>query len=164
MRGIRAIVAVGFLLILCGAGLQAVGQTAKTKKLSIIDQAKAYCTSTGGLVELRNAVYGTNNPQQDWLWLTGEESFCQYTLASDGSRIHLSLQTLFSTKPTLAALAYYAQVPWNGQGNGNPASYYCTQLGGAEIRGNRSGGRRLGLVGRNRSGTGSLRFPRQFDN
>ncbi len=133
MRGIRAIVAVGFLLILCGAGLQAVGQTAKTKKLSIIEQAKAYCTSTGGLVELRNAVYGTNNPQQDWLWLTGEESFCQYTLASDGSRIHLSLQTLFSTKPTLAALAYYAQVPWNGQGNGNPASYYCTQLGGAEI-------------------------------
>ena len=31
-------------------------------------------------------------------------------------------------------LAYYAQVPWNGQGNGNPASFYCTQpLGGAEI-------------------------------
>ena len=60
-------------------------------------------------------------------------SFCQYTLAEDGSRIHLSLDTLFSPKPTLAALAYYAQVPWNGQGNGNPASFYCTQLGGAEI-------------------------------
>jgi putative hemolysin len=40
---------------------------------------------------------------------------------------------LYATKPSLAALAYYAAVPWNGQGNGNPASYYCTQLGGAEI-------------------------------
>jgi len=116
-------------------GLGAAAQAANTKpvKPSIVEQAKAYCTSTGGVVELRNAVYGTNNPQQDWLWLTGEESFCQYTLAEDGSRIHLSLQTLYSSKPTLAALAYYAQVPWNGQGNGNPASFYCTQLGGAEI-------------------------------
>lgn len=113
----------------------ALAQTANTKSSnpSIVDQAKAYCTATGGVVELRHAVYGTNNPQQDWLWLAAEESFCQYTLAADGSRIHLSLQTLFSPKPTLAALAYYAQVPWNGQGNGNPASYYCTQLGGAEI-------------------------------
>jgi putative hemolysin len=61
------------------------------------------------------------------------EGFCQYTSADDGSRIHVSLLTLFSPKPTLAALAYYAQVPWNGQGQGNPASFYCTQLGGAEI-------------------------------
>jgi putative hemolysin len=132
MRMSRAVAVVGTILILCGA-FQAVAQNAKTKKLSIVDQAKAYCTSTGGLVELRNAVYGTNNPEQDWLWLTGEESFCQYTLSADGSRIHLSLQTLYSSKPTLAALAYYAEVPWNGQGNGNPASFYCTQLGGAEI-------------------------------
>jgi hypothetical protein len=56
-------------------------------------------------------VYGTNNSQQDWLHLSGVEPFCQYTLAADGSRIHLSLDTLFTTKPTLAALAYYAQVP-----------------------------------------------------
>ena len=96
------------------------------------DWAKDYCQHTGGLVELRHAVYGTNNPPSSWLWLAGEEYFCQYT-ASDGSRIHISLQTLTTKKPTLAALAYYAQVPWNGQGNGNPASFYCSQLGGAEI-------------------------------
>jgi putative hemolysin len=133
MRLIRAVVATGMIL-LSGAAFQVEAQTAKSKaaKPSIVDQAKAYCTSTGGLVELRTAVFGTNNPQQDWLWLTGVESFCQYTLAADGSRIHLSLQTLYSSKPTLAALAYYAQVPPNG-GNGNPASFYCTQLGGAEI-------------------------------
>jgi putative hemolysin len=111
------------------------GQTPqeRTSKNSTTGDAKAYCTATGGELELRTAVYGTNNPQPDWLWLSSTESFCQYTLAADGSRIHLSLLTLFSPKPTLAALAYYAQVPWNGQGNGNPASFYCTQLGGAEI-------------------------------
>ena len=54
-------------------------------------------------------------------------------MADDGSRIHVSLETLYTTKPTLAALAYYAQVPWDGKGNGNPASFYCTQLGGTEI-------------------------------
>jgi putative hemolysin len=134
MRVIR-MTAVMALVVWCGSVMQAGAQAAKEKpgQSSIVEQGKAYCTSTGGVVELRTAVYGTNNPQQDWLWLTGKESFCQYTLTADGSRIHLSVQTLFSTKPTLAALAYYAQVPWNGQGNGNPASYYCTQLGGAEI-------------------------------
>jgi putative hemolysin len=131
MRSIRAIAVT--LAVLCGTAFFAVGQSAKTKTPSMVDQAKAYCTSTGGVLEQRTAVYGTNDDQADWLWLTGSELFCQYTLAADGSRIHLNLTTLWSTKPSLAALAYYAQVPWNGQGNGNPASYYCTQLGGAEI-------------------------------
>ncbi|HEY1676957.1 MAG TPA: DUF333 domain-containing protein [Candidatus Sulfotelmatobacter sp.] len=131
MRVIRAVAVV--LVVLCGTILSAAAQNAKAKAPTMIDQAKAYCTSTGGMVEQRSAVYGTNNPQEDWLWLAGSELFCQYTLADDGSRIHLNIITLFSPKPSLAALAYYAQVPWNGQGNGNPASFYCTQLGGAEI-------------------------------
>ena len=83
-------------------------------------------------MESRYPVYGTNNPTQDWILLQGREGFCQYTQASDGSRIHVSLATLFTTKPSLAALAYYAETPWNGQGNGNPASFYCTQLGGSD--------------------------------
>jgi putative hemolysin len=129
----RMIAVAATILALMG-GVQARAQTAnKAVKPTVVDEAKAYCKATGGVIELRHAVYGTNNPQQDWLWLAGVESFCQYTLAEDGSRIHLSLLTLYSPKPTLAALAYYAQVPWNGQGNGNPASFYCTQLGGAEI-------------------------------
>jgi putative hemolysin len=135
MSFFRVVAAVGLALVFSGTGSQMMAQTprAKASSSASIDQAKAYCTSTGGELELRHAVFGTNNPQQDWLWLTGVQSFCQYTLSSDGSRIHLSLPTLFSPKPTLAALAYYSQVPWNGQGNGNPASFYCTQLGGAEI-------------------------------
>ncbi|HYM76887.1 MAG TPA: DUF333 domain-containing protein [Candidatus Dormibacteraeota bacterium] len=135
MRIMRALAAVGMILILSGTAFQAAAQKAKTKtaKPAKPGAAEDYCTTTGGVVESRHAVYGTNNAQSSWLLLAGVEPFCEYTLAGDGSRIHLDLNTLYTTKPTLAALAYYAQVPWNGQGNGNPASYYCTQLGGAEI-------------------------------
>ena len=135
MRVVRRGMGIALALVLCGATFSAVAQTAKSKtaKPTAVGPKEAYCTSTGGLVEIRHAVYGTNNAVQNWLPLSAVEGFCQYTSASDGSRIHLSLETLFSPKPTLAALAYYAQVPWNGQGQGNPASFYCTQLGGAEI-------------------------------
>jgi putative hemolysin len=132
MRVIQTITKVVMGLLLVGTAFSAVAQTAAAKPATV-GPKEAYCTSTGGLVEVRHAVYGTNGPPQDWLPLTAVEGFCQYTSADDGSRIHVSLLTLFSPKPTLAALAYYAQVPWNGQGQGNPASFYCTQLGGAEI-------------------------------
>ena len=97
MSFFRVVAAVGLALVFSGTGSQMTAQTprAKASSSASIDQAKAYCTSTGGELELRHAVFGTNNPQQDWLWLTGVQSFCQYTLSSDGSRIHLSLQTLF---------------------------------------------------------------------
>lgn len=134
MRFARAIAGLVTMLVLSGASLQVAAQTTKKAAAPVkIRPEEAYCKMTGGLVEVRHAVWGTNNAQQDWLILAGVEPFCQYTLAEDGSRIHLSLETLFTTKPTLAALAYYSQVAWNGQGNGNPASFYCTQLGGAEI-------------------------------
>src|SRR5580698_2516712 len=132
MRLVRAMAGAVMVLALCGAALNAQTTKSKAVKPTKVGPEAAYCTATGGLVEVRYAVYGTNNSQQNWLPLAGVEPFCQYTLAADGSRIHLSLDTLFTTKPTLAALAYYAQVPWNGQGNGNPASYYCTQLGGSD--------------------------------
>jgi putative hemolysin len=90
------------------------------------------CTSTGGRVEIRIPVYNTNGPESDWLRLAGKEAFCQYTSPNDGSRIHVSIFTLNTPLPSLAALAYYSQTPWNGQGQGNPASYYCTQLGGSD--------------------------------
>src|ERR1700678_2370570 len=121
------------LVLLSGAFFSANAQVASTTSQSEASSelpSHKYCTSTGGSLELRTPVYGTNNPQQDWLQLAGHEEFCQY--ASKGARIHISLGTLYTKKPTLAALAYYAQVPWNGQGNGNPASFYCTQLGGSD--------------------------------
>jgi len=135
MRVIRAILATTAVLVFSGLFVHGTAQEASAKdaKPATVGAAAQYCKSTGGRVEMRQAVYGTNNPPNEWLHLAAEQPFCQYTLTSDGSRIHLSLLTLYTTKPTLAALAYYSEIPWNGKGNGNPASYYCTQLGGAEI-------------------------------
>ena len=81
-------------------------------------------------METRYPYFGTNfaNPLQ----LAGMRQFCQFTAKGDGSRIHILLSTLYATKPTLAALAYYAKVPLQYSGGGNPASFYCTQLGGSD--------------------------------
>jgi hypothetical protein len=92
----------------------------------------AYCTASGGVVIDRVPVYGTNGPPSSWLVLTQPRQFCQFISPTDGSRIHVTVQTLNATTPTLAALAYYAEVPYSGGGAGTPASYYCTQLGGSD--------------------------------
>ncbi len=104
--------------------------------------AAAYCLQTGGVIETRVPFFGTNGPPSSWLRLSGDRQFCQYTSASDGSRIHILTDSLYASKPTLAVLAYDAQVPYQPGGNGNPASYYCTQLGGSDLFGgvNASGG------------------------
>jgi hypothetical protein len=98
--------------------------------------AAAYCRQTKGEVEVRHAVYGSNGPSL--LFLAGVRTFCQYTKKSDGSRIHILLSTLYTTKPTLAALAYYLKPP-TGSCNGNPASCYCTLLGGSDQFGGTTG-------------------------
>lgn len=98
--------------------------------------AADYCVHTGGVVETRTALYGTNGPNP--LQLAGIRQFCQYT-ANDGSRIHLLTTTLYAQKPTLAALAYYAKVKLNGGCQGNPASCYCSQLGGSDQFGGTTG-------------------------
>ncbi|MFZ0683851.1 MAG: hypothetical protein WAM84_13330 [Candidatus Cybelea sp.] len=100
------------------------------------DAAGAYCKQTGGDVELRRPVYGSNS--SDLLFLAGEKNFCQYTRKKDGSRIHILLETLYTTKPSLAALAYILK-PAPGTCNGNPASCYCSLLGGSDQFGGTSG-------------------------
>jgi hypothetical protein len=87
-----------------------------------------YCVDNGGLPLKRLPAYGTNDPNP--LILSGSQVFCQFT-AADTSRIHVLVDTLYSTKPTLAALAYYAQEA-PGTCQGNPASCYCTLLGGSD--------------------------------
>jgi len=104
--------------------------------------AAQYCVQTGGKVIERVPTYGTNNAPSSWLVLAGKKAFCQYTSANHQSRIHVSLETLYTTKPTLAAQAYYEKPPMNPPGPGNPASYYCSQLGGTDLFGgvNAAGG------------------------
>ena len=115
------------------------GDTAATPDDYTYAAAAKYCVSKGGELELRTPYYGTNDPNP--LRLNGPRWFCQFT-AKDGSRIHLLLTTLYSTQPTLAALAYYAQVPLGNSCTGNPASCYCTLLGGTDLFGgiNAAGG------------------------
>jgi putative hemolysin len=138
MQFSKRIVVISAILFLFTLSLVASAQTSAAKS-DEPTAAETYCTTTGGVVEHRVPVYGTNGPMNSWLKLTGTEEFCQYTSSADGSRIHLSLLTLYSPNPTLAALAYYAADPWNGQGNGNPASFYCTQLGGSDQFGGTTG-------------------------
>jgi hypothetical protein len=98
--------------------------------------AASYCAKTGGKVYVRIPEYDTNSSKP--LVLAGHAPFCQYTSTSDGSRIHILLTTLYSKKPSLAALAYILKPPL-GTCNGNPASCYCSLLGGSDQFGGASG-------------------------
>jgi putative hemolysin len=124
-------------LLLCGTAARAQGADENSIKPND-SAAAAYCVQTGGKVQVRKPAYGTNggNP----LILSGERHFCTW-IAKDKSHIWVLLSTLVTPQPTLAALAYYAQVPYQG-GNGNPGSIYCSQLGGTDLFGgiNAAGG------------------------
>ena len=125
-------------LLLAALSLAASAQDApksKPRNDSGDGEGAAYCTSTGGKVEKRRPVYGSNGGSP--FLLAGTKYFCRYK-ASDGSRIHILIETLYTKQPTLAALAYYAAPPL-GQCNGNPASCYCTQLGGSDQFGGTTG-------------------------
>jgi len=93
-----------------------------------------YCTSTGGVPAKMHTFAGTNNDASQWVQYGGNELACTYT-ADDTSQITIFEHTLESRKPTMAALAYYAEVPPKG-GVGNPSLAYCVQLGGAWQVGN----------------------------
>lgn len=100
-----------------------------------------YCTATGGVLQTRIPTFNTNGGTQ--FPLANPRQFCQY-LSKDGStQIDVLLTTLVTTKPTLAALAYYAKVKFDGSNcHGGPGSCYCSQLGGTDSFGgiNLSGG------------------------
>ncbi|MGA3089403.1 MAG: hypothetical protein ABSD75_12375 [Terriglobales bacterium] len=120
------------------------GGPGQARAPEVVDLAKAadYCVKKGGEVNGREPYYNTNDVEQNWLQLSGTRQFCKFLKKSNGSRIYADLATLYSEKPSLAALAYYAEVPYNGTCNGNPASCYCSQLGGSDLFGgiNAAGG------------------------
>jgi hypothetical protein len=106
-----------------------------------------YCRSSGGAVEHRVPAYNTNSSSMKPTILAGSADFCVYTSpGKNSSSIHVLLSTLNATQPTLAALAYYARVSANCTGGGNPASCYCSELGGTDLFGgiNAAGGAWVG--------------------
>ncbi len=108
--------------------------------MSATQQSKEdYCVKKGGVVQTRIPEYNTNGG--DPLVLSGSQEFCQFTSKKDGSQINVLLSTLTTKQPSLAALAYYAQVQM-GSCNGNPGSCYCSLVGGTDLFGgiNAAGG------------------------
>jgi hypothetical protein len=105
-----------------------------------IDPA-AYCAATGGVVQVRTPEYGTNGGTP--LVLSGTRDFCQYVSKDGFSTINVLLTTLVTTKPTLAALAYYSKTKVNlRKCEGSPGSCYCSDIGGTDLFGgiNAAGG------------------------
>ncbi len=127
---LKTALAASFLLIAAASASQAAAPT-----------ADAYCTRTGGTVQTRIPEYGTNGGTP--LILAGPRQFCQYSSKDGSTQISVLLSTLVTRQPTLAALAYYAEVAFNGANcNGSPGSCYCTQIGGTDLFGgiNAAGG------------------------
>lgn len=131
-------IAIAVAVLVCGSSQVQAGSDPKGVQQAQPDvsaDASAYCVKKGGEVDIRKPYFNTNADPSQWLPLSGARAFCKFTSAKDGSRIHVLLSTLYSTKPSLAALAYYAKVPLGGNCNGNPASCYCSQLGGSDLFG-----------------------------
>jgi putative hemolysin len=131
---VRYILALSLALALASggrAGAEGFG-AGPIAQLSPDGAAAAYCSQVGGKPLGRYPIYGSNSSEN--LRLAGSRTFCQFTSPSDGSRIHILVETLYTTLPSLVALAYYA-APALGSCKGNPASCYCSQLGGSDVFG-----------------------------
>ena len=98
-----------------------------------LDAAREYCASVGGQVQERHATYGTNNDASLWIDLGRSIEVCRFQADDEAqSRIYVDLITLWSEKPSLAAGAYLARIPMASElPAGNPATYYCADLGGS---------------------------------
>jgi hypothetical protein len=123
-----------FVVIGFGAGVRSAEASDQVDPWQ--SKAAQYCVKTGGVAQTGVPYYGTNGGKP--LRLAGSAGFCQYTSKKDGSQINLWLSTLYATRPSLAATAYYAEVQ-PGSCNGNPASCYCTLLGGSDQFGGTNG-------------------------
>jgi putative hemolysin len=97
-----------------------------------------YCQKTGGTVQTRTPEYGTNGGTP--LVLAGEHDFCEYTSPDGSTQISVLLSTLVASKPSLAALVYYAkQKEHLKKCEGSPGSCYCSDVGGTDLFGGVNG-------------------------
>jgi putative hemolysin len=110
---------------------------ARADEPGYLAKASAYCAAKGGIVQEREPYYDTNGNSP--LQLAGKQYFCEFTSKKDGSQISLLLSTMWTKLPSLAALAYYAEVQYNENCNGSPGSCYCSQLGGTDLFGGVNG-------------------------
>jgi putative hemolysin len=129
-----AVVALAVLSAGCGSDNKKADATTTPTTVPTNDaDARAYCTSKGGTVQTRSAMFGTNGAQAQWESLGRDTPVCRFQTLHDNanSRIYVDLTTLYSQGPTLASVAYLSKVPPKATVNGNPAALYCSALGGS---------------------------------
>ena len=93
-----------------------------------------FCTDQGGKVE-DYVLWNGNAPgfQPVGTSIGSPLKVCSFPNEERTNVYLVSLETLSSTKPTLAVLAFQARVPYlppPDAGTNNPSSFYCNQLGG----------------------------------
>lgn len=99
-----------------------------------LQSAADYCLMQEGVVVERFPFLGTNTAVP--IRLSGSDWFCELTGSPEAepptSRISILLSTMYTTEPTLATMAYLAQVPVGqfDQSEGL-ATAYCDYLGGS---------------------------------
>ena len=82
-------------------------------------------------MQTRYPEFGTNGANP--LVLANPRDFCEYTSQDGSTHIDVLLTTLVPTKPSLAALAYYAKTKVNLKNcQGGPGSCYCSLIGGTD--------------------------------
>ena len=123
-------------LALCTASLSILLAAAPPAAASVtydVDAAQEYCLSVGGQVQERQATWNTNSDPSQWVDLGRTLEVCRFKADDEaGSRIYVDLLTLWSEAPSLAAAAYLAKLPMSDEPPpGNPASFYCADLGGS---------------------------------
>jgi putative hemolysin len=103
--------------------------------------ARSVCEEKGGTVQVREAMFGTNDDPSAWLDLGRSVELCKFT-ADDGSRIYVDTLTLAAEGPTLASVAYLSKVPMPefDASMGNPATAYCQSLGASSSYGDAGAG------------------------
>ena len=135
-RSIFARSAMVAILSLVLAGLPAAGAQTPTGTAEAV--SLEYCIQQGGTVRERTPVWGTNLQRSSWVQMGEPRSFCEFTHgpgASDASSIQIDAASFASSQPTLAVLAYLAQIPLpedSPTDGRNPATHYCAFLGGSQ--------------------------------
>jgi hypothetical protein len=137
-RTATGLLAAALVLLFAAGG----GVALATSQTDGDDSAAAYCRESGGVVRERYPAWATNSGTP--LRLAGTLRFCEFTGGAGaeppGSWIHVTLETLYAEQPTLAALAYLTKPPLPPvPASVNPASVYCTHLGGTDAFGGATG-------------------------
>jgi putative hemolysin len=138
----RLVAAVASLTALAGLAVIAGGAHAANAKHTKVITPATYCSLHGGTVQYRTPAYNTNGSTP--IVLSGRFGVCMFQSKANGSRVYVDLNTIAATRPTLAALAYLEKpaMASGGAPSANPASLYCTRLGGTDSFGgvNAAGG------------------------